>query len=97
MIGIPQVRVLTTDARSQRRKLGVNERADQRDQSAHQPGSENERRWVDISGDDCWIYKNSRADNAAHHDHGGIEQTKPPGQRNVTWLLTVGRRLTWLW
>jgi len=52
---------------------------------------------VDISGDDCWIYKNTRADDASHHDHSGVEHTESPGQRDFTRLVTVDRRFTWLW
>jgi hypothetical protein len=52
---------------------------------------------VNISSDDCWIYKNTRADDASHHDHGGVEDTEPPGQRDFAWLVTIDRRFTWLW
>jgi hypothetical protein len=63
-----------------RRKLRVNESARERDQSAERPGGKNQNCGRHLLRDHVRINENPRADDAAHDDHRGIEQTEAAHQ-----------------
>ena len=47
------------------------------------PRPEDERRCVDSLRDDVGVDENSRADDAAHHGHGGAEEPELAGELSV--------------
>ena len=59
-----------------RGKLSPDERAAHREQAAEHPNAEDQKRRVDAVRYLGRISKNSRAHDAAHHDHRGVKQSK---------------------
>src|SRR3954465_6586400 len=80
MIGIAQVRVLPADLGAQRRELRIRERAEQRDDAAGYPRADDQRRCVDRARHDVRVDEDARTDDAAHHDHGGVERAEAAGE-----------------
>ena len=55
-----------------RRQLREDARAEERDQTARDPNRHHEKSAADKAGDDRWVHKDARADDAAHDDECGI-------------------------
>src|SRR4051794_20857831 len=70
---VAEIRVLSADTWEKRSELRVAERPGERDQSADDPRSEHERRGFKAAGDDRRIDEDARSDDAADHNHRGIE------------------------
>ena len=77
---LAQIRILATDDGQARGQFRINKSAGQRDQAAHDPRAEDERRCVDPLGDEIGIDENARADNAAHHRHRRAEKAEAAGE-----------------
>jgi hypothetical protein len=75
MISFTQVSVLPTDFRHGSGELSPNKCAAQCDQSADEPRAEDERRRMHLLGDHGGIHKDAAPNNAAHDDHGGVEES----------------------
>jgi hypothetical protein len=71
-----QVRVLAADVRTYRRKLGPDKRGRESEQSAGQPCGQDDRFCRNQFGDDRRVHEDPGADDAAHDDHGGIEESE---------------------
>ena len=77
MVRVAQVDVLTAGRAGQtRRKFSPDECAAHREQPAKHPDAENQKRRVHAVRDLGRIRKNSRADDAAHHEHRRVKQPK---------------------
>src|ERR1041384_6120736 len=74
-----QVSVLTADVRSQSSQFSPDECGGECKEAAKHPGAENQERSVNLKRDHRRIHKDPRADNAAHHDHGGIKEAESSG------------------
>ena len=88
MIGLAQIKILSARARQARRQFGPDECAEQGQAAAEKPDSQNQEWSVYAEGDHVRIDEDARADDAAHHDHGGIEHSK-----QLPWLDRIQRRL----
>ena len=73
-----QVSVLTADDWQTRGEFGVDKTAEEGNHAAGNPYCQDEERSVDAFGDEVGIDENSRADDAAHHSHGGAEEAEMP-------------------
>ena len=73
---IPQIDVLATRFRALGRKFRVDERASQRYQTTNSPGSQNQKRSVDLLRHNIGICEDARANDPAHYDHRGVEETE---------------------
>jgi hypothetical protein len=60
--------------RTTRGELGVYERSGKRNRSPRRPCTKNQERSVDLLRYDIGIDENSRAYDAAHDEHHGVEQ-----------------------
>ena len=77
MIRVAQVDVLTAGrARQTRREFSPDEGAAHREQATEYPDAQNQKRRVHSVRDLGRIGKNSRAHDAAHHDHRRVKQPK---------------------
>lgn len=75
-----KVGVLAADLRHASGEFGVDESAEQGDDSSCDPRAQNQRGGVHQIRDDVWIDEDSGADDAAHHHHSGVEKAKLPGE-----------------
>ena len=73
MVCLTKIKILSARARQARRQFGPDEGAEQGESSAQQPDAENQKRRVDPQRDNVGIDEDAGADDAAHHDHGGVE------------------------
>ena len=73
MIGLAQVGVLAAYPRHAIRKFRVDKRTHERDCASRNPRGKNQRRRMNNFSDDIGIDKDSRAYDAAHHDHRGVK------------------------
>ncbi len=80
MIGLTNVRVLPIQIRTARGQLRVNEGSGECDQPAQRPGEQDQRRRVHLARNHVGVDENAGADNAAHDDHGGVEQAQAARQ-----------------
>jgi hypothetical protein len=76
MEGFAKISVLTTDDGQAPSELGVNEATEKRDDTARNPYRQDEEGSVDAFSDEIGIDEDSRADDAAHHGHGGAEKAE---------------------
>ena len=72
---VAQVCILPAHIRHARRQLGIDERAQHRHHAARHPHPEDQHRRMDLPGHNVRIDEDARADDAAHDDHGGVEQS----------------------
>src|SRR5207249_9809603 len=77
---VAQIRVLAADLRPERGQLRVDEGARQRDEAAHDPRPQDQEGRVDLPRDHVGVHEDAGADDAAHHDHGGVEQPEPASE-----------------
>ena len=77
---LAQVSVLAADRRPARRQFRINECAQHRNHAAGDPHSENQQRGVQLLRDDIRVDEDAGADDAAHDDHGGVEESHLPEQ-----------------
>ena len=89
MPGVAQVGVLSADVGAQRRELGVDEGAHERDDAAGGPYAEDERRGVDLPGHDVRIDEDAGADDAAHDEHGGVERAEAAGEGGCCHVVRI--------
>ena len=80
MKGFAKVGVLAADLRHARGEFGVDEGAQEGDDSSRDPRPQNQRGGVEQVRDDVGIDENSGADDAAHHDHGRVEEAELRGE-----------------
>src|ERR1051326_6307869 len=80
MIRIAEVRILTTSLGTPRGELRVHERAEQRDDASGNPGAEDERGGVNLPRYHVGVDEDPAADDAAHHDHRGVEWAEPASE-----------------
>ena len=80
MKGLAQIRVLAANFRPERRQFGIDERAQHGDHAADDPDAEDQQGRVQLLRDDVRVDEDAGADNAAHDDHGGVEQPDLPKQ-----------------
>jgi hypothetical protein len=71
-----QVCVLATDVRAPNGKLGPNESSNEGQQTSKSPGAQNQKRCVYLLGNNIRVDENTGADDAAHYDHGGVEESE---------------------
>ena len=83
MVGLAQVEILASSAGQPRGEFRPDERAEQREQASQRPAAENQEWGVHAKRDDVRVDENSGADDATHHDHGGIEDSQTRSQRCV--------------
>ena len=76
MVGLAQIKILPARARQAGGELGPDERAEQGKSSAHEPHSQDQEWSVHAKRNHVGIDENAGADNAAHHDHGGVEYSE---------------------
>jgi hypothetical protein len=81
MISVTQIRILAARGGHAVRQFRPDEASHQRDTAADQPRAQYQCRRVDALGDHIGVHEDPRANDAAHHQHGGVEQAKPLGQR----------------
>ena len=74
MPAVTQVDVLPTGLRKQAPELCVREGAGERDRATGNPGREHEQAAVERPRDDVGIDEDAGADDAADHDHRGVER-----------------------
>lgn len=74
MVGIAQVGVVAAGLGAQRAELGKGQRAAQRYHAAGDPRRQHQRAGTEPLGNDVGIDEDAGADDAADHDHGGIER-----------------------
>src|SRR5204863_6479698 len=56
------------------------------------PGREDQNRRVHLLRDDIGIGEDAGADDAAHHDHGGVEEAEPAGERGIAGMQVAAYR-----
>ena len=71
---LAQIRILAADGRASRRQLRIDECAQHRNDAARDPHSKNQQRRVHLLRDDVGVDEDAGTDDAAHHDHGGVEE-----------------------
>jgi hypothetical protein len=76
MIRIAEIRVLATHLRPQRRQLRIHKCPDQGEETAGDPGREDERGRMHGARYHRGIDEYSRSDDPAHHDHDGVEKAE---------------------
>src|SRR5689334_22660013 len=76
MVGLAQVGVLTSNLRQALCQFGIDECARQSDHAADDPSTENQRWRVDLLSDNVGINENARPNDAPHHQHGRVEESK---------------------
>src|SRR5207302_1739164 len=76
MHGLAQINVLAAGLRDLRRKLGIDERPRQCNQSADGPCSENQKWSMNLLSYYIRIREDARADDPAHHDHRRVEEAE---------------------
>ncbi len=77
MIGLANVGVLPAHLGPSCRKFSVDEGARKCNHTPDNPHSQNQGRAMHLARDHVRIHEDARADDAAHHDHRGIEQSQP--------------------
>src|SRR5690349_5160531 len=77
MVSFAQIGILPADLWQTLSQFGVDERTGKRNDAARDPRSQNERRSVDLLGDHVGIDEDTRPNNAAHHQHCRVEESKP--------------------
>src|SRR5262249_51825182 len=88
----PEISVLAADDGQARSEFGVDKAAQKSDEAAGKPHRQDEERAVDAFGDEIGINEDSRADDAAHHSHGGPEKAEmaregPAGCVALAWAF----------
>src|SRR5689334_14325129 len=58
-------------------QLCPDERSRERKQTTEHPGAEHQKRRVDLPRNDGRIHEDARPNDAAHDDHGGVEESEP--------------------
>src|SRR5690348_16543589 len=76
MIRFAQVSILAADARHGGGKFRPNECSSESDYAAGNPRAENQRGRMHLLGYDVRIDENPRADDSAHDNHGGVENSE---------------------
>ena len=71
-----QVQILPACSGQTRRQFGPNKGAEQRKDAAERPNAQNQRRIMNAVRDLRRIGENARADDSAHHDQSGVEQSE---------------------
>src|SRR5690349_17767585 len=84
---LAQIRILPADVGPRRRQFGPDERRSQCEQTTDHPRAQNQKRRVHLPRDDCRVHEDARADNAAHDDHGRVEETETPRE---SWISISG-------
>ena len=80
MVRHAQIKVIAAGAGQPRGELRPDEGAEHGQRAARQPHPQNQKRRVYVPGHHIRIDENAGADNATHHDHGGVEEPQlPPG------------------
>src|SRR4029079_8026553 len=96
-----QVSVLPADVRSHGSQFSPDECSSECKETSEHPRTENQEWSVNLECDHRGFHKDPGADNAAHHDHGGIEEAESPGEFSVrvslVHLLTGFTRLSGFW
>jgi len=75
---MPPVCVLPAHSRSARCQFGVNEGAQHGHNAAGRPHAQDKHGRVQLLRHHVRVDEDASADNAAHHDHGGVEQANLP-------------------
>ena len=73
MIRLPQVKILAACSRETSGELGPDKCAAHCDEPAQRPNAEDQEWRVNTMRHLGWIREDSRAYDAAHYDHGGVE------------------------
>ena len=76
MICLAQVEILAASSRQTCSEFSPNKRPAHRDEPADNPYAEDQKRRVDTVRHFGRISEDSRAHDAAHYDHSGIEQSQ---------------------
>ena len=83
MVGVAQVRILTAHFRQRGRQFSPDKSAAHSDDTAKNPGSQDQCGGMHLLRDDVGIDENAGTDDAAHDQHGGVKEAKLTCQ---TWL-----------
>jgi hypothetical protein len=92
--GIAQIGILAANLRPARGELGIDEGAGDCDQAAGQPDPDDQQRRAHLPGHLGRIQEDTRADDAAHHQHGRIEQAEPADELRFARCLPAHRPST---
>ena len=71
---LAQIGVLASNSGHAGRQLRIDESAENGNYTTRHPHPENQNRSMQLLRNDVRIDENAGADNAAHNDHGGVEQ-----------------------
>src|SRR5579864_9801335 len=97
MVGLAEVGVLTADGRHSGGQLCPDRGSDQADEPAEYPSRQDEARSMDLARHHVGVDEDASADDAAHDNHGGVEQAQLPGEvrfgRLGEWEIHDVRRL----
>src|SRR4051812_2102325 len=76
MVGLAKIKILAAGLRQSCREFRQDNPAEQRQHTAEEPHTQNQKRRVNVQGNDIGIDENARADDASHDDHGGVERVQ---------------------
>ena len=80
MIGVTQIGILTAGSRHAVGQFRPDEPSHKRDAAAGKPCAQNQCGRMDALGDYIGIYEDPCTNDAAHHQHGHVEESQPAGQ-----------------
>ena len=76
MKGVAEIGVLASEIGSEDGEFGVDESAGESGKTAENPSAEDEGGGVNFFGDNVRVDENAGANDAAHDDHGGVENSE---------------------